>query len=117
MPKTHRPFGKRVVIRRNKADEFFPGGVIAKPDSAKKKEPTGTIIAVGPGLPGKEDEMFAKEGMVVVFNDYGYAPHPDMPEICCVSQDDIIAEVIEDRPLATKSAAEIMKQVKQAAGK
>jgi co-chaperonin GroES (HSP10) len=108
--KTLKPFGKRVVIRRNKADEFFPGvdgkpSAIRKPDTAKKKEPTGTIIAVGPGLPGKEDEMFAKKGMQVVFNDYGYAPHPDMPDVCCVSQDDIIAEIIDEdevKPAAEK---------------
>jgi chaperonin GroES len=102
--KTLKPFGDRVVIQRNKADEFFPAAdgrgrsAIIKPDTAKKKEPTGTVIAVGPGKildNGKLSEMYVKVGMEVVFNDYGYAPHPDMPETACVNQDMIVAQIIE----------------------
>lgn len=88
------PLGKKVVIQRLKAEDKFPGSNLFKPDSAKKKEPSGIIIAVGPGT--TETKMVVEVGWTVLFNDYGYAPHPDMPDICCVSQDDIIARVVDE---------------------
>ena len=42
------PLGNRVVAQRLEQEETLKGGIIL-PDSAKKKQETALVVAVGPG--------------------------------------------------------------------
>ena len=43
-----KPLGNRVVAQRLEQEETLKGGIIL-PDSAKKKQETAKVVAVGPG--------------------------------------------------------------------
>lgn len=47
-PKTVRPTGNKVLVRRKSPEEKTPGGIII-PENAKEKPAEGEVIAVGPG--------------------------------------------------------------------
>lgn len=51
-----RPLGNRVLAKRLEKEEVLKGGIIL-PDSAKKKQETATVIAVGPGAENKEGKI------------------------------------------------------------
>lgn len=71
-----RPLADRVLVKPEEvADEKSPAGIII-PDTARKEKPEqGTVIAVGPGKIGDDNEVIpvsVKVGDKVVFSKYGY---------------------------------------------
>lgn len=71
-----KPLGDRVLVRPEEvADEKSPSGIII-PDTAQKEKPeTGTVVAVGPGKPGDDNEIIpvaVKVGDKVMFSKYGF---------------------------------------------
>ena len=54
---TLKPIGNRVVAKRLDAEETLKGGIIL-PDSAKKKQETAKVIAVGDGKKTKTEKLF-----------------------------------------------------------
>ncbi len=47
-----KPLGNRVVAQRLEQEETLKGGIIL-PDTAKKKQETAKVVAIGPGLTAK----------------------------------------------------------------
>lgn len=63
------PLGDRIAVRRLKADEKTPGGIIL-PDNAQEKPLEAEVVAVGPGLRNDKGERMALDvqvGDVVLF--------------------------------------------------
>jgi len=70
------PLGDRILIKpQDMEDKKSPGGIII-PDTAQKEKPEhGTVVAVGPGKVGDDNERIAmsvKVGDTVMFSKYGY---------------------------------------------
>lgn len=71
------PLGDRVLVRPSSIDEVEATtsfGIII-PDSAKEKPEQGTVVAVGPGKPGDDNELIPLSvcvGDKVMFSKYGY---------------------------------------------
>ncbi len=93
-----KPLSNRVLAQRIEADETAAGGIIL-PDSAKKKQETARIVAVGPG---KQDDkgnlipMPVKEGDLVLMDKYsGQEVTVEDEEFVIARADDIIA-IIEE---------------------
>ena len=59
------PVGNRVLIKKKKADEFFPGTKIIIPDAAKEEDYKGHVVGVGPDV-----EKTIKVGDLVQYADY-----------------------------------------------
>lgn len=67
-----RPISDHLVVRREDAEEFSPGGVLI-PEAAKEKPSRGKVVAVGSGQlmkDGTRAKMEVKEGDTVVFSTY-----------------------------------------------
>ncbi len=90
------PLGNRVVAKRIEKEEVLRGGIIL-PDSAKKKQETAKIIAIGPGQLTKEGKtlpMPVSIGDVVLMDKYAAQEVTlDDEEYIIVKADDIIAIV------------------------
>lgn len=90
-----RPLNDRVLLQRQE-DQAQAGGIIL-PDSAKKKQETAVVKAVGPGKldsSGKLSPMNIKEGDCVLIDRYaGQEIEIDGEEYTIVRSDDIIAIV------------------------
>lgn len=69
------PAGDRVLVKPEAAEEKTASGIII-PDTSKKEKPErGTIVAVGPGKRGDDNEIVPvpfKVGDKVMFSKYGY---------------------------------------------
>ncbi|HEX8591233.1 MAG TPA: co-chaperone GroES [Candidatus Paceibacterota bacterium] len=68
------PLGDRLVIEPVSREEKSASGIII-PDSAKEKPERGTVVAVGLGRIGDDNErvpMTVKVGDTVIFSKYGY---------------------------------------------
>ena len=68
-----KPLEDRVVVQANEAEARTASGLVI-PDTAKEKPQEGTVIAVGPGRFGDDNEripMDVKEGDVVIYSKYG----------------------------------------------
>lgn len=93
-----KPLGNRVLAQRQEAQETLKGGIIL-PDSAKKKQETARVIAVGPGKrldDGKMSEVPVKEGDIILMDKYsGQEVNINDEEYVIVKADDIIA-IIEE---------------------
>lgn len=93
---TLKPLGNRVVAQRLEAEETLKGGLII-PDSAKKKQETARVIAVGEGKKTDEDRIIpvpVKVGDVILMDKYaGQEISIDDEEYIIVKGDDIIAIV------------------------
>jgi chaperonin GroES len=93
-----KPIGNRVVAKRLDAEETLKGGIIL-PDSAKKKQETAKVIAVGDGKKtedGKVIQMPVKVGDIILMDKYsGQEVTLDDEEYIIVKADDIIA-IIEN---------------------
>ena len=93
-----KPLGNRVLAKREEAEETLKGGIIL-PDSAKQKQETATVIAVGPGKKDKNGNLQAmpvKEGNKILLDKYsGQEVKLDDEEYLIVRADDIIA-IIEE---------------------
>lgn len=93
---TLKPLGNRVLAKRTEKEEAVKGGIIL-PDSAKKKQETAEVIAVGPGKlneSGKLSPMPVKVGDTILLDQYaGQEVTLDDVEYVIVRADDIIAIV------------------------
>jgi chaperonin GroES len=94
MSKTIKPLGKRVLIKRSKA-QTSKGGILL-PDSAQEKPKEGVVIAVGPGKrdeKGTLEPMSIKVGDRVLFSSYSgteVKTENDNEECLILSEDDIL---------------------------
>lgn len=90
------PIGDRVLAKRQEADETLKGGIIL-PDTAKKKQETATVIAVGTGKKDKDGNLMpipVKAGDVILIDKYsGQEVTLQDEEFVIVRADDIIAIV------------------------
>lgn len=95
---TLKPLSNRVLVQRLEPEEKVKGGIIL-PDSAKKKQESARVIAVGPGKrldDGKMVPMPVNIGDVVLMDKYsGQEVTIDDTEYMIVKADDIIA-IIEE---------------------
>ena len=93
---TLRPLGNRVLAQRMEQEQSLKGGIIL-PDSAKKKQETAKVIAVGPGLTDKDGKLIAppvQVGDMILMDKYsGQEVTLDDEEYVIVKADDIIAIV------------------------
>lgn len=91
-----RPLGNRVVAQRLEQEETLKGGLII-PDTAKKKQETAKVVAVGPGALSKEGKnlpMPVQVGDMILMDKYsGQEITLDDEEYVIVKADDIIAIV------------------------
>lgn len=93
-----KPLGNRVMAERLEAEETVKGGIIL-PDSAKKKQETARVVAVGPGKrldDGSLVPMPVKVGETILIDKYaGQEVTLDDVEYVIVKADDIIAIVAD----------------------
>lgn len=91
-----RPLGNRVLVKRLEAEEKLKGGIIL-PDTAKKKQETAEVIAIGTGKKDKDGKLVpmpVKVGDVILMDKYsGQEVQLNEEEFVIVRQDDIIAIV------------------------
>ena len=91
-----RPLSNRVLLRRLEQEEKLKGGIIM-PDSAKKKQESAEVIAVGPGKKDKNGQIMPMPvavGDVVLMDRYsGQEVTLDDEEFVIVRADDLIAVV------------------------
>lgn len=87
-----RPTGDKILVRRLKADEMTPGGIIL-PDSAQKKPGRGVAEKVGP----KVTDDSIKDGAAVYFGPYAgnkvEIPGLEKEEFLLMREEDILAVV------------------------
>ncbi len=95
---TLKPLGNRVLAQRLEPQETMKGGIIL-PDSAKKKQETAKVVAVGPGKrldDGKVLPVAVKVGDMILMDKYsGQEVTIDDEEYMILKADDIIA-IIEE---------------------
>jgi len=95
---TLRPLGNRVLVQRLEEEETLKGGIIL-PDTAKKKQESAHVVAVGKGKAtedGKVLPMPVKVGDTVLMDKYaGQEVTLDDEEYIVLKSDDIIA-IIEE---------------------
>ncbi len=91
-----KPLGNRVLVKRLEPDDEVKGGIIL-PDSAKKKQETATVIAIGTGKRDKKGELIpfpVKVGEKILMEKYsGQEVVLDDEEFVILRADDIIAIV------------------------
>lgn len=91
-----RPLGNRVLLRRLEQEQKLKGGIIM-PDSAKKKQESAEVIAVGAGKKDKNGALVpmpVKVGDIVMMDKYsGQEVTLNDEEFVIVRADDIIAVV------------------------
>lgn len=89
-----KPIGNRVIAQRLEAEETLKGGIIL-PDSAKKKQETAKVIAIGEGKKtedGKVVPILVKIGDIILMDKYsGQEVTLDDEEYIIVKVEDIIA--------------------------
>jgi chaperonin GroES len=93
-----KPLGNRVLAQRLEPKETMKGGILL-PDSAKKKQETAKVVAVGPGLrleDGKTLAIPVNIGDTILMDKYsGQEVNIDNEDYVILKADDIIA-IIED---------------------
>ena len=91
-----KPLGGRVVVQRLEQEETLKGGIIL-PDSAKKKQESAKVIAIGPGSVTKEGTTIpipVQVGDVILMDKYsGQEVTLDDEDYVIVKAEDIIAIV------------------------
>jgi len=91
-----KPLGNRVVAKRTEEEEATKGGIIL-PDSAKQKQETAVVVAIGSGAKtseGKEIPVPVSLGDTILMDKYaGQEVTVDDEEYIIVKSDDIIAIV------------------------
>ena|ERR1700722_20669838 len=89
-----KPLGNRVLAKRLEAEEKMKGGIIL-PDTAKKKQETATVIAIGTGKKDKSGNLIpfpVKVGDKILMDKYsGSEVTLDGEEYMILNADDIIA--------------------------
>jgi len=90
-----KPLGKRVLVKRAKAQQT-KGGILL-PDAAQEKPKQGDVVAVGPGAFSKEGEFEKLElaiGDKILFSSYAgieVKTEDKDNEYLIMSQDDVLA--------------------------
>jgi chaperonin GroES len=91
-----RPLGNRVLVRRLEAQEVLKGGIIL-PDSAKKKQESAEVVALGTGKKDKNGNIIpipVKIGDVILMEKYsGQEVTLNDEEYVILRADDLIAIV------------------------
>jgi chaperonin GroES len=91
---TLKPLGNRVLVQRVEQEETLKGGIIL-PDSAKKKQETAKVIAIGTGSTTAEGKLIpipVKEGDTILMDKYsGQEVTIEDEEFVILRADDIIA--------------------------
>lgn len=91
---TLKPLGSRVLAKRLDKEEKLKGGIIL-PDSAKKKQETALVVAIGPGAlnkDGKIQPMPVQVGDKILMDKYsGQEVTLNDEEFVIVKADDIVA--------------------------
>lgn len=91
-----KPLGNRVLVRRLEAEEKVKGGIIL-PDTAKKKQETAIVIAIGTGKKDNKGNLIpfpVKVGDKILMEKYsGQEITVDSEEYIILRADDIIAIV------------------------
>lgn len=91
---TLKPLGNRVLVKRVEQQETLKGGIIL-PDTAKKKQETAKVIAIGTGTTtseGKHIPIPVKEGDTILMDKYsGQEVTIEDEEFVILRADDIIA--------------------------
>ncbi len=94
-----RPLGDRVLVQRIDQEETLKGGIIL-PDSAKKKQDSARVIAVGKGKKsddGKDPFIPVEVGDVILMDKYGGQEVTVDDEECVVLRfDEIIGIILEE---------------------
>jgi chaperonin GroES len=95
-----RPLADRVVVEPKEKEETFAGGQLVLPETAKEKPQQGTVIAVGNGRLGDDNERIAidlSEGDTVLFAKYaGTEIKLDGKKVLILKESDILAVVEEE---------------------
>ena len=88
------PLGNRVLAKRQEAEERVKGGIII-PDTAKKKQETAEVIALGSGKKDKQGKLIpfsVKVGDLILIDKYaGQEVTIEDEEYVIVNGDEIIA--------------------------
>lgn len=91
-----KPLGNRVLVKRLESEEKVKGGIIL-PDTAKKKQETAQVIALGSGKKDKEGNPISfpvKVGDKILMEKYsGQEVTLEGDEYTILSADEIIAIV------------------------
>ncbi len=91
-----KPLQDRVVVQRVDSEEKSAGGVII-PDTAQEKPSEGKIVAVGPGLRGKDGNlapMDVKKGDRVMFGKWsGTEVQFDGEDVIIMKESDIMGVI------------------------
>lgn len=86
-----RPLGDRVLVEPDPAEETTAGG-LELPESVRKKPHYGTVVAAGPGAPGRD--MTVKAGDRVHFSKYaGVEFQHEGKALMYIRQDDIFSTI------------------------
>lgn len=91
---TLKPLGNRVLVQRIEQEEKLKGGIIL-PDTAKKKQETAKVVAIGTGATtpdGKQIPIPVKIGDEILMDKYsGQEVTIEDEEFVILRADDIIA--------------------------
>ncbi len=89
-----KPLGNRVLAKRQEQEQTLKGGIIL-PDTAKKKQETAVIVAVGTGTMTPEGKLIpisVKAGDTILMDKYaGQEVTIDDEDFVILRADDIIA--------------------------
>lgn len=95
-----KPLGNRVLAQRLEQEESLKGGIIL-PDSAKKKQETAKVVAIGDGIQtsdGKTIPVPVAIGDTILMDKYsGQEVTIDDEEYIILKADDIIAIINQRR--------------------
>ena len=91
-----KPLGNRIIAQRMESEEVSKGGIII-PDSAKKKQETAKVIAIGEGKRTDDNKVIpiqVKIDDIILMDKYsGQEVTIDDQEYIIVKADDVIAIV------------------------
>lgn len=91
---TLKPLGNRVLVQRVEQEETLKGGIIL-PDSAKKKQETATVVAIGSGTTTTDGKLIpipVQIGDTILMDKYsGQEVTIEDEEFVILRADDIIA--------------------------
>lgn len=95
---TLKPVGNRVIVQRLEQEEKLKGGILL-PDTAKKKQETAIVVAIGSGKTAKDGTTHpipVKKGDKILMDKYaGQEVTIDDEEFIILKADDIIAIVVD----------------------
>ncbi|HSC50806.1 MAG TPA: co-chaperone GroES [Gaiellaceae bacterium] len=91
------PLGDRLIVEVLEEEQETESGIVL-PDTAKEKPQRGRVLAVGPGLRGKQGELIrmdVAEGDEVVFSKYGGTEiRIGTDDVLILRESDVLAKVV-----------------------